>query len=70
MESLPDLIGQVLGDNYRIVSLINRGAFSAVYKAETLSSGEIVAVKILFPNDKNLKEFYREIAIYIPKFRV
>jgi serine/threonine protein kinase len=41
-------IGTMLNDRYRVVSLIGKGATSAVYKAEDTQSNQLVAIKILY----------------------
>lgn len=66
MSRLPELINLTIGrpPGYKILDNIAKGGYGAVYKAESLSDGKIVAVKILFPSERNIKEFYREISIY------
>jgi serine/threonine-protein kinase len=41
------LIGNTVGDRYRLQSLLGQGATSSVYKAEDLKLGKEVAVKVL-----------------------
>lgn len=69
MSRLPDLVGKIVGNSdisrgYQIISEISKGGFAGVFKAQSLDTSELVAVKILFPTPKNEREFYQEIAIY------
>jgi serine/threonine protein kinase len=56
--------GRVIAGNFRIGSLIGSGAMGNVYKAEQLSLGKAVAVKVLHPHlmgdDKLVGRFKRE----------
>ena len=40
-------VGDLLGDRYRIVSVLGEGGFGSVYAADDLESGKRVAVKCL-----------------------
>ncbi len=44
-----DLIGHEISGKYRIKSLLGQGGMGAVYEAEHLSIGRVVAVKVLHP---------------------
>jgi serine/threonine-protein kinase len=47
----PDpLIGRVINDRFRVVSLIARGGMGKVYRAEQAPLGREVALKVLNPN--------------------
>ena len=66
----PDpLIGRVIADRFRVLSLIARGGMGKVYKAEQLPLGRACAVKVLNPNyngdaDPEFhRRFYREASI-------
>lgn len=64
--SLPE-IGQTIGD-YRILSLLGKGGFGAVFSAKNLNLGRIEAFKLILPSAKDEvtdidKRFLREIDI-------
>ena len=42
-------VGRILADRYEVLSRLGEGGFSAVFKAKQLSSGKLVAVKVLRP---------------------
>jgi len=44
-----DLVGVEIGGKYRIKALLGQGGMGAVYEAEHLSIGRVVAVKVLHP---------------------
>src|SRR5262245_35977994 len=50
LEGLDPLPGRVVAGNFRIEKLIGQGAMGNVYKAEQLSLGKAVAVKVLHPH--------------------
>lgn len=58
------LLGQVLGDRYRLARLIGRGATGVVYEAEQMAIGRKLAVKVLagayLHDDLALERFRRE----------
>lgn len=62
---LDPLIGTVLHDRFRILSLIARGGMGKVYRAEQLRLGRICAVKILKPTfaDENDPEFRKRFCL-------
>src|SRR5689334_8218141 len=47
VDSLDPLPGRVIAGNFRIERLIGQGAMGNVYKAEQLSLGKPVAIKVL-----------------------
>lgn len=51
------LIGQLLGNRYRIIELIGEGGMALVYKAECTLLQRTVAVKVLRPQYSSDKEF-------------
>ena len=59
--------GQILGDRYRIVSLLGRGGMGEVYKAEDLKLKQIVALKflpdVLSRDGASLARFQNEVSI-------
>jgi serine/threonine protein kinase len=61
------LIGQTLNNTYKIEEKIGKGGMSAVYKATHITSGDIVAVKIVHPGNQFssdlMERFYREARI-------
>src|SRR5258706_2211170 len=48
-----DLVGRTLGGRYRVRGFIGQGGIGAVYEAEPLQSGKILAVKMLLPGVGN-----------------
>ncbi len=58
------LVGTVIADRYRMVSLVGRGGMGVVYKAEHVRIGKLMAVKLLhgeLARDKDvIKRFKRE----------
>src|SRR6187549_505088 len=66
----PDpLLGRVIADRFKIVSLIARGGMGKVYKAEQSPLGRLCAIKVLNPNyngdaDPEFhRRFFREASI-------
>jgi eukaryotic-like serine/threonine-protein kinase len=57
-------IGQVLVGKWRLLRLLGRGGFGAVYEAEHVNNGKDVAIKVLDPaaarNPATLQRFLRE----------
>ncbi len=66
MATLPDLIGQIVGESprYKIHAILGEGSFAGVYQAQSLRTGEWFALKISFPTENNIIEFYREVDVY------
>ncbi len=46
-DKFDELIGQVIDDRYKLVSVVGVGGMSVVFKAEDLSDGKTVALKVL-----------------------
>jgi len=66
----PDpLIGRVIADRFKVVSLIARGGMGKVYRAEQSPLGRVCAIKVLNPNyngdaDPEFhRRFFREASI-------
>src|SRR6185436_1324747 len=63
------LLGTLINGKFRLVNLIGRGGMGKIYKAEQLSLGRTVAIKLLSIVDKthNIEEFrerfYREASL-------
>jgi len=64
LSELDPLLGRAVADNFRIDSLIGSGAMGNVYRAEQLSLGKAVAIKVLHQHlmgdDKLVARFKRE----------
>ena len=50
------IIGRVIGDKYGVTGLIGEGGMGAVYEAEHLAIGRLVAVKVLHPKHAQKRE--------------
>ena len=66
----PDpLIGRVIADRFKIVSLIARGGMGKVYRAEQMPLGRVCAIKVLNPayngdaDPEFHRRFYREASV-------
>ena len=55
--------GTVLGDRYRIVSLIGRGGMGVVYRADDLTLGQTIAVKFVSRRGADERRLYEEVRI-------
>jgi len=51
--------GETFWNNYRIISVIGKGGVSTVYKAETLDTTQIVAIKVLHAHRSRDEELVR-----------
>jgi serine/threonine-protein kinase len=51
-----ELIGRVINDRFRIISVIARGGMGRVYRAEQVPLGRLVAIKTLDPRNGNSGE--------------
>ncbi|MDB4980743.1 MAG: serine/threonine protein kinase [Myxococcales bacterium] len=64
LDSLDSFPGRLIAGNFRVERLIGQGAMGNVYKAEQLSLGKAVAVKVLHPHlmsdEKLVGRFKRE----------
>ncbi|MFW5738865.1 MAG: protein kinase domain-containing protein [Myxococcota bacterium] len=60
----PRLIGQLIGRRYRVLRVLGEGPFGASYKAEHVTVGRLVSLRILRPelvaNPSVLNRFFRE----------
>ena len=65
-EATDPLVGQVIADRYRVVSLLGEGGMGRVYLAEHVRMGRKCAVKVISPslarNDAAVARFNREAA--------
>ena len=52
-----ELIGRVINDRFRIISVIARGGMGRVYRAEQVPLGRLVAVKTLDPRSLIAADF-------------
>ncbi len=50
---LPDRCGQIVGERYRLLAVLDRGGQAAVYRGVDLRMGDEVAVKVLVPPKKS-----------------
>ena len=50
------LIGKTIGGRYRVTRLIGEGGFGAVYQAEHSGTGDVVAIKVLHPEQADSGE--------------
>ncbi|WP_437277809.1 serine/threonine-protein kinase [Sorangium sp. So ce375] len=46
------LLGHVIGDKYAVTAIIGEGGMGAVYEAEHLQIGRLVAVKVMHPRER------------------
>jgi len=65
IEAVADpLVGRVIADRYRILSLLGRGGMGVVYKVEHIHIGKLMAIKLLHGelsrDNDTLKRFKRE----------
>ncbi|MGK3988169.1 serine/threonine-protein kinase [Sorangium sp. So ce136] len=50
------LLGHVIGDKYGVTAIIGEGGMGAVYEAEHLQIGRLVAVKVMHPRETQKRE--------------
>ncbi|KYG09141.1 protein kinase [Sorangium cellulosum] len=50
------LLGHVIGDKYGVTAIIGEGGMGAVYEAEHLQIGRLVAVKVMHPRETQQRE--------------
>ncbi|WP_437588958.1 serine/threonine-protein kinase [Sorangium sp. So ce1000] len=50
------LLGHVIGDKYAVTAIIGEGGMGAVYEAEHLQIGRLVAVKVMHPRETHKRE--------------
>ncbi|AUX26977.1 uncharacterized protein SOCEGT47_075490 [Sorangium cellulosum] len=50
------LLGRVIGDKYGVTAIIGEGGMGAVYEAEHLEIGRLVAVKVMHPRETQRRE--------------
>ncbi len=63
MDPADDLVGTEIDGRYRLVELLGRGGMGAVYRAERVGTGQVVAIKVLHShlNDPSARpRFLRE----------
>lgn len=60
---MENLEGQILNEYY-LMEALGKGAFGAVYKAMNVLNGEIYAVKIMVPTEKNAQSYVAEVAAH------
>ena len=53
------LIGNTLGDRYRLIEVIGEGGMGRVYRAEQLATGKAVALKLLHPEFVGVEQVVR-----------
>src|SRR5258706_1575545 len=56
-EAAEERVGTVIDGRYKIVELMAAGSMGAVYKAERVPVGKVVAIKFLHASYKNDSEF-------------
>jgi serine/threonine protein kinase len=61
--ALPNLKGEKL-ENYEVLDTISRGSFGAVYKVLDENNGKMYAMKVLYPDDANKKNFEKEVNVH------
>lgn len=66
---MADLIGRNIRD-YKITSYVGKGGHGAVYRAENMSTGDIVALKVLLPEHSKDSELKKRLEQEVEIFKV